>query len=78
MPQFDSYSYSGQVFWALLGFYLFYFFVLNFYLVHFSEVFKIRQKLITFYSEDRKENLKFLDLFSPFLNSVFKVIFKKS
>lgn len=56
MPQFDSYSYSGQVFWTLVGFYLFYFFVLNFYLVQFSEVFKMRQKLITFYSQEKKKH----------------------
>lgn len=72
MPQFDSYSYSGQVFWTLVGFYLFYFFVLNFYLVQFSEVFKMRQKLINFYSQEKKETLEFIDVFSPFLHAIFK------
>lgn len=68
MPQFDSYSYSGQVFWTLIGFYLFYFFILNFYLVQFAEVFKMRQKLILFYSHDKKD----FDTFSPFLHAIFK------
>lgn len=72
MPQFDSYSYSGQVFWALFGFYIFYFFVLNFYLVHFSEVLKMRQKLISFYSQERVEALKLINFFSPFLHAIFK------
>lgn len=72
MPQFDSYSYSGQVFWTLIGFYLFYFFVLNYYIVHFSEVFKMRQKLISFCSVEKKETLKFMDAFSPFLHAIFK------
>jgi hypothetical protein len=45
MPQFDFYSFSGQVFWTLLGFSFFYFFILKYYLVSFSEIFKIRQKL---------------------------------
>jgi F0F1-type ATP synthase membrane subunit b/b' len=72
MPQFDSYSYSGQVFWVLAGFYLFYFFVLNFYLVQFSEVFKMRQKLIAFYSQEKKEALGLVDVFSPYLHAIFK------
>ena len=45
MPQFDFYSFSGQIFWTLFGFYLFYFFVLHFYLTSFYELFKMRQKL---------------------------------
>ncbi len=72
MPQFDSYSYSSQVFWALLGFYLFYFFVLNFYLVQFSEVFKMRQKLLVSYSKKRKEANESVDVLSCFLHAIFK------
>ena len=45
MPQFDFYSFPGQVFWTLLAMLFFYFFILKFYLVPFSEIFKIRQKL---------------------------------
>lgn len=45
MPQFDFYSFSTQVFWTLLGFLLFYFFILKYYIVKFAELFKIRQKL---------------------------------
>ena len=45
MPQFDFYSFPSQVFWTLLTMFFFYFFILKFYLVPFSEIFKIRQKL---------------------------------
>ena len=46
MPQFDFYSFSGQNFWILLSFFVLYFFILYFYLANFSEMFKMRQKLI--------------------------------
>jgi hypothetical protein len=71
MPQFDAYTYSSQIFWVLIGFYLFYFFFLNYYLISFSEVFKMRLKLISFYSKKRKGTL---DAFSPFLHAIFKKV----
>jgi len=46
MPQFDFYSFSVQIFWILVGFSLFYFFILRFYLVPVSEVLKWRKKLL--------------------------------
>jgi len=45
MPQFDFYSFVDQTFWTILGFLSFYFLILRFYLVNFSKVFKLRQKL---------------------------------
>ena len=69
MPQFDAYSYSGQIFWTLLGFFLFYFFVLNFYVVHFSEVFKMRQKL--YLSSLGKKASGVVDTYNPFLLAIF-------
>ena len=45
MLQFDFYSFPGQVFWTLLGFLFFYFFILKYYIVKFSEVIKMRYKL---------------------------------
>ena len=69
MPQFDAYSYSGQIFWTLLGFFLFYFFILNFYVVHFSEVFKMRQKL--YLSSLGKKTSFFVDTYNPFLLAIF-------
>ena len=45
MPQFDFYSFPSQVFWTLIGFFIFYFFILKNYIVKFSELFKMRQKL---------------------------------
>jgi hypothetical protein len=60
MPQFDFYSFSGQVLWTLLGFSFFYFFILKYYIVYFSEIFKIRQKLYNQkkYKIDDVENYK--------------------
>ena len=45
MPQFDFYSFPSQVFWTITGFLFFYFFILKYYIVKFSELFKMRQKL---------------------------------
>jgi hypothetical protein len=69
MPQFDFYSFSGQIFWTLFGFYLFYFFVLHFYLTSFSELFKMRQKLSIAYAKDNKVTnaCSTLNTFDPFL-----------
>lgn len=68
MPQFDFYSFSGQIFWTLFGFYLFYFFVLHFYLTSFSELFKMRQKLETSYVKEVKgTSSTSLNTFDPFL-----------
>lgn len=68
MPQFDFYSFSGQIFWTLFGFYLFYFFVLHFYLTSFSELFKMRQKLESHYVKDIKgASTTSLNTFDPFL-----------
>jgi|TARA_E500000331_G_C17169378_1_gene675370 hypothetical protein len=49
MPQFDFYSFSGQVFWSLSGFFVFYFFVLRFYVAEISKVVKYRKKLATMF-----------------------------
>ena len=67
MPQFDFYSFSGQIFWTLLGFYLFYFFVLHFYLTNFSEMFKMRQKLATTYVKENKVATNPVNAFDPIL-----------
>jgi len=69
MPQFDFYSFSGQIFWTLFGFYLFYFFVLHFYLTSFSELFKMRQKLEISYVKEVKgtTTIGSLNTFDPFL-----------
>ena len=69
MPQFDFYSFSGQIFWTLFGFYLFYFFVLHFYLTSFSELFIMRQKLSLVYVKESKTSTvkTSLNTFDPFL-----------
>jgi len=67
MPQFDFYSFSGQNFWILLSFFIFYFFISYFYLANFSEVFKIRQKLaITFITTVSSESLLNFNLYDFF------------
>jgi len=47
MPQFDFYSFSGQIFWSLTGFFVFYFFILRFYISGMAKVFKFREKLLS-------------------------------
>ena len=70
MPQFDSFSFSNQVFWTLVGFSFFYFFILRVYLTNFSEIFKFRQKLLNTYL---KKNTNF---FSNFHKLDFFIIIK--
>ena len=67
MPQFDFYSFSGQNFWVLLTFFIFYFFTVYFYLTNFSEMFKMRQKLITFYGNENNNSNFLLNLFDFFI-----------
>ena len=45
MPQFDIYIIFSQVFWFIIKFFLFYFLILDFYLVKLAEVLKLRKKL---------------------------------
>ena len=72
MPQFDFYSFSGQSFWILLSFFVFYFFIVYFYLTNFSEMFKMRQKLISFYTTDsNSSNVSLLNLFDFFFFKSF-------
>jgi hypothetical protein len=57
MPQFDAYSFSGQVFWTLTGFYFFFFWGLYSHLTQFSSLFKLRQKLTSTYINEDKSKL---------------------
>jgi len=67
MPQFDAFSFSGQVFCILLGFSFFYFFILRIYLINFAEMFKFRQKLLNKYfltsSDNSLQSFHTLDFF---------------
>ena len=67
MPQFDAYSFSGQVFITLSGFYFFYFFSLHFYLAKLSSVFKMRQKLISNFIKDVDSSLVSATSFNFFI-----------
>ena len=69
MPQFDFYSFSGQIFWTLVGFYMFYFFILHSYLSNFSEMFKIRQKLIVNFTKNNKINPNQTKIFDTFVTT---------
>jgi hypothetical protein len=73
MPQFDFYSFSSQVFWSLFGFLGFYFLILRFYLVNFSEVLKIRSKLTSSYLKVNA-NSSIIDLYSSFIILIVKNI----
>jgi F0F1-type ATP synthase membrane subunit b/b' len=68
MPQFDFYSFSGQIFWTLAGFYFFYFFGLHFYLAKFAEMFKMRQKLILTYIRENKVSSNAVNTFNSFFS----------
>jgi hypothetical protein len=69
MPQFDFYSFSGQNFWILLSFFILYFFILYFYLANFSEMFKMRQKLISFYYNNESfSNNSLLNIYDFFIS----------
>lgn len=67
MPQFDFFSFSGQNFWVLLTFFILYFFIEYFYIVNFSEIFKIRQKLITLYTSKLEKSFS-LNLYDFFIS----------
>jgi hypothetical protein len=68
MPQFDFYSFSGQNFWILTSFFLFYFFTVYFYLANFSEMFKMRQKLMSVYANKfETTKISLLNLFDYFM-----------
>jgi len=70
MPQFDAYSFSGQVFWTLSGFYFFYFFSLHFYLTQLASIFKMRQKLINLVLQDNVSTLsRSVNSFNFFINN---------
>jgi len=49
MPQFDFYSFSTQVYYILLVFAFFHFFILNFLIVSYGQILKLRQKLFNIY-----------------------------
>ena len=68
MPQFDAYSFSGQVFWTLTGFFFFFFWGLHSHLTQFSALFKMRQKLISTYIKEGNSKLSSINT-ANFFNS---------
>jgi len=71
MPQFDFYSFSTQVFYVLLGFTFFHFYVLNFIVVSYSQVLKLRQKLFNTYLNENSTNNSINSLYDSFISSIF-------
>jgi hypothetical protein len=67
MPQFDFFSFSGQNFWFLVSFFSFYFLFYFYYLSTFSELLKMRNKLILLYTNildlNKKKQLNLFDYF---------------
>ena len=72
MPQFDFFSFSGQVFWTLSSFCLFYFIVLRFYLTRLSETLKMRQKLLSFSTKENKVKDVVVNIYDSFLSIMLK------
>lgn len=72
MPQFDFYSFSTQVFYVLLGFTIFHFYILNFVVISYSQVLKLRQKLFNTYLN---EKFKGVDSSKSVYDSFISLIF---
>jgi F0F1-type ATP synthase membrane subunit b/b' len=72
MPQFDFFSFSGQVFWTLSSFCFFYFIVLRFYLTRLSETLKMRQKLLSFSTKENKIKDAVVNIYDSFLSIMLK------
>ena len=69
MPQFDFYSFSSQCSWILISFFLFYFFTLRFYLANYSELLKMRKKLLSRFDNTLP---KAINLYDSFLLAIIK------
>jgi hypothetical protein len=50
MPQFDFYSFSGQIFWILFAFYFMHIYILHVFLPKISNNLKIQNRIIKFVS----------------------------
>ncbi len=50
MPQFDFYSFSGQIFWILFAFYFMHIYILHVFLPKISNNLKIQNRIIRFVS----------------------------
>ncbi len=74
MPQFDFYSFSTQIFYVLLGFIFFHFFILNYIVISYAQVLKLRQKLFNTYLavNTNKTTKSSYDLIISMLFKIFK------
>jgi F0F1-type ATP synthase membrane subunit b/b' len=72
MPQFDLYSFAGQSFWFLITFFFLFFYINYFYLLNFSQVFKIRRKLVAISKNDCLKPEKKSFLYSCYLTKMVK------
>ncbi len=73
MPQFDFYSFSTQVFYVLLGFFFFHFFILNYIVVSYAQVLKLRQKLFNTYLSNKSNSItNSKPIYDVFISLIFK------
>lgn len=63
MPQFDFHSFSVQVFWTLLGFFIFYFSILKIFLSNIAYLFKLRSKVLFGFNKTEKKDIFLFDFF---------------
>jgi len=66
MPQFDFHSFSVQIFWVLIGFFVFYFTILKDYLSNLALLLKIRSKVLVSYVSNSLQ-IKKIAMFTFFL-----------
>ena len=67
MPQFDFYSFSGQNFWLLFIFFLFYFICFYSFVLNISELFKLRSKTFRLSSNEKRNTTILLSFFDFFI-----------
>jgi hypothetical protein len=72
MPQLDFYSFATQVFFLLLILLIIYFFITFIVIPKYSEVFKLRLKLQSFYFKTSKKPIVLYDRFIKLILESFK------
>ncbi len=72
MPQLDFYSFATQVFFLLFALFIIYSFIVFIVLPRYSEVFKLRLKLQSFYFKTSKKPIVLYDRYIKYLIESFK------
>ena len=66
MPQFDFFTFVTQGFWFINTFFVFYFIVLRTYIVKYSEVLKMREKIIL----EKEQKRAKVNLYDHFISAI--------